>query len=92
MPKLTLLAEDGTRELIFEVGPSLRDLLNGSDLRIRSACRGNGKVMQAVCGLRATSGWRSLRFSVSRKVAQCWPVMAGSVAHSRSWLAMALSS
>lgn len=54
MPKLTLLAEGGNRELSFSAGPSLRDLLNTSDLRIRSACRGNGAC--GLCRVRIDAG------------------------------------
>jgi len=45
-PKLTLHADGKTEEVAFAPGCSLRDILNTTDIRIRSACRGNG-----ACGL-----------------------------------------
>ena len=54
MPKLTLLTDDGVRELNFRSGPSLQSLLNTSDLRLRSACRGNGAC--GLCRVRVEAG------------------------------------
>lgn len=46
MPRLTLILPDGRHCLEFEPGPSLRDILDATDFRVRSACLGLG-----ACGL-----------------------------------------
>lgn len=46
MPRLTLILPDGRHGLDFEPGPSLRDILDATEFRVRSACLGLG-----ACGL-----------------------------------------
>lgn len=46
MPKLTVISDDNISEIPFSHGPSVRELLDASGLRVRSGCRGNG-----ACGL-----------------------------------------
>jgi uncharacterized 2Fe-2S/4Fe-4S cluster protein (DUF4445 family) len=46
MPQLTVITNDIARSLSFNKGDSLRDLLLGAGLRVRSGCLGNG-----ACGL-----------------------------------------
>jgi len=46
MPILTVSNEDGGRQIPFVPGPSVREILENSGIRIRSSCRGNG-----ACGL-----------------------------------------
>jgi len=55
MPKLTVLTAEESHELEFSVGASLRDILNRTNnLRIRSACRGNGAC--GLCRVRVEAG------------------------------------
>jgi uncharacterized 2Fe-2S/4Fe-4S cluster protein (DUF4445 family) len=46
--------DGGTGEVGFEPGPSLRDILNTSEYRTRSACRGNGAC--GLCRIRLIDG------------------------------------
>ena len=46
MPQLTVITDDIAREISFNKGDSLRELLSGAGLRVRSGCLGNG-----ACGL-----------------------------------------
>ncbi|MGC2424355.1 MAG: ASKHA domain-containing protein [Nitrospirota bacterium] len=46
MPLLTVITDDMAREISFNKGDSLRELLYGAGLRVRSGCLGNG-----ACGL-----------------------------------------
>lgn len=46
MPYLTVITAEGPRRIPFQPGLSLRDILDTTDLRVRSGCRGNG-----LCGL-----------------------------------------
>jgi uncharacterized 2Fe-2S/4Fe-4S cluster protein (DUF4445 family) len=46
MPQLTVITNDITREISFNKGDSLRELLSAAGLRVRSGCLGNG-----ACGL-----------------------------------------
>jgi len=46
MPTLTVIANGITHEIVFSRGRSLREILEGAGLLVRSACRGNG-----ACGL-----------------------------------------
>lgn len=46
MPALILTISGETHRIPFESGPSIRDILDGSDFRVRSGCRGIG-----ACGL-----------------------------------------
>jgi uncharacterized 2Fe-2S/4Fe-4S cluster protein (DUF4445 family) len=46
MPQLTVITDDIAREISFNKGDSLRELLYGAGLRVRSGCLGNG-----ACGL-----------------------------------------
>jgi uncharacterized 2Fe-2S/4Fe-4S cluster protein (DUF4445 family) len=46
MPILTVLFENGERRIPFTVNQSLREILDATDLRVRSGCRGFG-----TCGL-----------------------------------------
>jgi uncharacterized 2Fe-2S/4Fe-4S cluster protein (DUF4445 family) len=46
MPQLTVITNDIAREISFNKGDSLRELLYGAGLRVRSGCLGNG-----ACGL-----------------------------------------
>ncbi|PWB57695.1 MAG: ferredoxin [Nitrosomonadales bacterium] len=46
MPDLLLRLDDGTRRIPFEPGPSIREILDTTDFRVRSGCRGIG-----ACGL-----------------------------------------
>ncbi len=46
MPILTVKSEEEERRIPFKPGPSLRDILDGADVRVRAACRGTG-----ACGL-----------------------------------------
>ena len=46
MPQLTVITDDIAREVSFNKGDSLRELLYGAGLRVRSGCMGNG-----ACGL-----------------------------------------
>src|ERR1019366_8852323 len=54
MPKLTVLTDEESSEREFSAGPSLRDILNTTNLRIRSACRGNGAC--GLCRVRVEAG------------------------------------
>jgi uncharacterized 2Fe-2S/4Fe-4S cluster protein (DUF4445 family) len=51
---ITVIAEQQSGKVCFMPGPSLRDILNTSELRIRSACRGNGAC--GLCRVRLVSG------------------------------------
>jgi len=42
MPRLTLIAPDGTHRLTIAAGDSLREALDATELRVRAACGGNG--------------------------------------------------
>ena len=46
MPQITVITNDIAREISFNKGDSLRELLSGAGLRVRSGCLGNG-----ACGL-----------------------------------------
>ncbi|MGC1404601.1 MAG: ASKHA domain-containing protein [Thermodesulfobacteriota bacterium] len=46
MPRLSVISGEEQRFITFEPGPTLRDILDTTDLRVRSGCRGSG-----VCGL-----------------------------------------
>ena len=46
MPELTVMRKEETRRIPFTSGQSLRDILDTTDLRVRSGCRGMG-----ACGL-----------------------------------------
>ena len=46
MPRLSVISGEEQRFISFEPGPTLRDILDTTDLRVRSGCRGSG-----VCGL-----------------------------------------
>ena len=46
MPRLSVISGEERRFISFEPGPTLRDILDTTDLRVRSGCRGSG-----VCGL-----------------------------------------
>ena len=46
MPKLTVINDDDSREIIFSHGSSVREILDVAGIRVRSGCRGNG-----ACGL-----------------------------------------
>ncbi len=46
MPLLFIASEERRQTISFTPGPSLRDILDVTDLRVRSGCRGSG-----VCGL-----------------------------------------
>ena len=54
MPKISVLLGEGRGEVPFEPGPSLRDILNTSEWRIRSACRGLGAC--GLCRVRVEQG------------------------------------
>jgi uncharacterized 2Fe-2S/4Fe-4S cluster protein (DUF4445 family) len=51
---ITVIAEQQRGKIRFTPGPSLRDILNTSELRTRSACRGNGAC--GLCRVRLVSG------------------------------------
>jgi signal transduction histidine kinase/ferredoxin len=42
MPRLTVIADGGAREIYFTGGTSLREILDASAIPVRSGCRGNG--------------------------------------------------
>lgn len=46
IPRLTVILSGQSRHVSFVAGPSLRDILDATDMRVRSGCRGNG-----LCGL-----------------------------------------
>ncbi len=46
MPKLTVVVSGGSREILFAAGHSVREILEGAGLLVRTGCRGNG-----ACGL-----------------------------------------
>ncbi len=46
MPLLKVMWQGRQRTLSFQSGPSLREILDTTDIRVRSGCRGNGR-----CGL-----------------------------------------
>jgi len=46
MPELAVMLEEGEHRIPFSAGQSLRDILDTTDLRVRSGCRGMG-----ACGL-----------------------------------------
>jgi uncharacterized 2Fe-2S/4Fe-4S cluster protein (DUF4445 family) len=46
MPTLNVLVKGETHAIAFEPGPSVRDILDATHFRVRSACHGNG-----ACGL-----------------------------------------
>ncbi len=54
MPTLTLLLRGERHRLDFEPGPSLRDILDGTDYRVRSACLGLGAC--GLCVVRVLAG------------------------------------
>jgi uncharacterized 2Fe-2S/4Fe-4S cluster protein (DUF4445 family) len=54
MPFLTVSNEDGVRRIPFVPGPSVREILENSGIRIRSSCRGNGAC--GLCLVRVESG------------------------------------
>jgi uncharacterized 2Fe-2S/4Fe-4S cluster protein (DUF4445 family) len=51
---ITVIADKQSGKVQFAPGPSLRDILNTSELRTRSACRGNGAC--GLCRVRLVSG------------------------------------
>lgn len=54
MPLLIVKTENGDRQIPFHSGQSLRDILNETDLQIRSACRGMGAC--GLCRVRIEAG------------------------------------
>jgi uncharacterized 2Fe-2S/4Fe-4S cluster protein (DUF4445 family) len=54
MPVLTVVLPEGPHRLQFDAGPSLRDILDTTDYRVRSACLGLGAC--GLCRVRVLAG------------------------------------
>lgn len=54
MPALLLSIGGETHRIPFELGPSVRDILDATDFRVRSGCRGIGAC--GLCRVRVTEG------------------------------------
>jgi uncharacterized 2Fe-2S/4Fe-4S cluster protein (DUF4445 family) len=54
MPKLTVNAADGIRNIPYTPGPSVRDVLDETDLRVRAGCNGRGAC--GLCRIRIAGG------------------------------------
>ncbi len=54
MPELTIMLEEEARRIPFIPGQSLRDILDTTDLRVRSGCRGMGAC--GLCRIRIEAG------------------------------------
>ena len=52
MPELLLRLDGETHRIPFEPGPSVRDILDATDFRVRSGCRGIGAC--GLCRVRVT--------------------------------------
>ncbi|MBT3258188.1 MAG: 2Fe-2S iron-sulfur cluster binding domain-containing protein, partial [Deltaproteobacteria bacterium] len=54
MPELTLILKEGEHRMPFVPGKSLRDILDTTDFRVRSGCRGMGAC--GLCRVRILAG------------------------------------
>ena len=54
MPELTLCIDGATQRIAFEPGPSVREILDATDFRVRSGCRGIGAC--GLCRVRVEAG------------------------------------
>lgn len=54
MPELTVMLEEGEQRIPFRSGQSLRDILDTTDARVRSGCRGMGAC--GLCRVRIETG------------------------------------
>jgi uncharacterized 2Fe-2S/4Fe-4S cluster protein (DUF4445 family) len=54
VPRIQVLYRGETHTLEFEPGPSVRDILDPTDFRVRSGCRGNGAC--GLCRVRLVAG------------------------------------